>query len=211
MFKIGDSVKRIRNTFSESKVEALGLIGEIKHIAPVREMPPNSGRMIPKMYFIDFPDLYRGTEHEGVLLGVVEEDLELVIDKIPTSVTIGIGSVQPSVVGIGASCVTQLKKANLEDYIDNEGFKIPTVVTIVEILSKTIVKVKDIFGKIYDKNVNELEPVLYERNGFEFYAEMQKNAESFQKQLGGGYVNNKNYYNKYRKYKLKYHEITKLN
>ena len=76
-----------------------------------------------------------------------------------TSVKIGLGSVRPSVVGIGASCVSQLKKRNLEDYIDTGGYSIPTVVTIVEITSKTKVKVQDIFEKTHEKHIDELEPV----------------------------------------------------
>jgi hypothetical protein len=78
-FKLGDMVKRIGSSYNEgSKVEALGMIGEIKNINESSEWPPQSGKMIPKMYFINFPDLYKGTKHEGVLLGVVEDDLELV-------------------------------------------------------------------------------------------------------------------------------------
>lgn len=111
MFKVGDTVKRIGSLHNEGDtVEALGMTGEIVSIAPEGEWPPGSGRILPKIYFINFPDLYKGTRHEGVNLGVVEEDLELVVDIIPTSVTIGLGGVRPSVVGIGASCVSQLKK-----------------------------------------------------------------------------------------------------
>ena len=50
----------------------------LKFISLEKEWPPNSGRIIPKMYFIDFLDLYKGTNHEGTLLGVIEGDLELV-------------------------------------------------------------------------------------------------------------------------------------
>ena len=122
---------------------------------------------------------------------------------------IGLGSVRSSVVGVGASCVSQLKKTNLEDYVNADGYKIPTVVTIVEIISKTKVKVKDIFNKTYEININKLEPVLYDLNGFEFYANMQKTAKSLNNQLGGGNVNKNNniYYKKYMKYKFKYNQI----
>ena len=209
MLKIGDKVKRVGSSFNEgSKVEALGMIGVIKHITQEGEWPPNSGKIRPKMYFINFPNLYKGTEHEGTLLGVVGDDLELVKDIIPSCVTIGEGTVRPSVVGVGASCVSQLKKKNLEDYLDAEGFKIPTVVTIVEIISKTKVKVKDIFDKIYENNIKELEPVLYDQLGFEFYAKMQKTVESLNEQLGGVYDNQNN---KYMKYKIKYQQISQLN
>ena len=39
------------------------MTGEIKHISKSLEWPPVSGRTIPKMYVIDFPELYKGTEH----------------------------------------------------------------------------------------------------------------------------------------------------
>ena len=45
------------------------------------EWPPQSGRVLPKQYFVHFPDLYKGTKHDGVLLGVPEEDLELVVSQ----------------------------------------------------------------------------------------------------------------------------------
>ena len=74
MFKIGDRVKRVGSSYSEGgNVEALGMTGVIVDISPEGEW---FGRNIPKMYLIDFPDLYTGTEHEGVLLGVIEQDLE---------------------------------------------------------------------------------------------------------------------------------------
>ena len=79
MFKLGDKVKRTGTSYSESKdIEAFGMTGEIKFISPEKEWPPNSGRIIPKMYFIDFPNLYKGTIHEGTLLGVIEDDLKIV-------------------------------------------------------------------------------------------------------------------------------------
>ena len=203
MFEVGQNVKRTGSSYSESEVvEALGMTGEIKFISSEREWPPNSGKIIPKMYVINFPELYPDSKHGDVLLGVVEEDLELVLDIIPTSVKIGLGSVRPSVVGVGASCVSQLMKNDLEDYINTNGSNIPTVVTIVEIISKTKVKVEDIFGKIYEKNINKLEPILYDINGFEFYATMQNKAKELIMQLGGRTANNNIYYKKYMKYRL---------
>ena len=79
-FKVGDTVKRVGSSWKEegSDVEALGMVGIIKNITESSEWPPQSGRILPKLYFISFPDLYKGTEQEGTLLGVVEEDLELV-------------------------------------------------------------------------------------------------------------------------------------
>ena len=171
------------------------MIGKIKFISHESEWPPKSGKIIPKMQVKHFPNLYKGTKHEGTLLGVVEDDLELLVDIIPTS---GTTSVK---IGVGASCVSQLKKTNLEDYITPERYnKIPTVVTIVEIISKTKVKVNDIFDK--------LEPVLYDLNGFEFYANMQETAKNLNNQLGGNVNKNNNiYYEKYMKYKSKYNQI----
>lgn len=207
MLKIGDNVKRTGSSWSESKeVEALGMIGEIKNIIPKSEWPPNSGRIVPKMYFIHFPNLYKDTKHQGTLLGVVEGDLEIVI---PTSVEIGLGSVKPSMVRVGDECVSQLKKENLEDYVNENGYKIPTVVTIVKIISKTKVEIKDIFDKTYEINTNKLEPVLHDLNGRGFYTNMQNTARSLGGQFGGGNVNKNNniYYKKYMKYKFKYNQI----
>ncbi len=77
--EIGNNVKRTGTSYSESKdIEAFGMTGEIKFISLEREWPPNSGKIIPKMYFIDFPNLYKNTNYEGTLLGVIEGDLELV-------------------------------------------------------------------------------------------------------------------------------------
>ncbi len=80
-FKLGDTVKRIGSSLADkgSNVEAVGMVGVIKHISESSEWPPQSGTILPKQYFIHFPDLYKGTKHDGVLLGVPEEDLELVV------------------------------------------------------------------------------------------------------------------------------------
>ena len=80
-FKLGDTVKRIGGSWADKgyKVEALGMVGVIQFIQESSEWPPQSGRVLPKQYFIHFPDLYKGTKHDGVLLGVPEEDLELVV------------------------------------------------------------------------------------------------------------------------------------
>lgn len=77
-FQICDTVKRIRGTDIGEGIEALGLIGVIKDISPEKEWPIGSSKILPKMYIIDFPELYKGTKYEGVLLGVPENDLELV-------------------------------------------------------------------------------------------------------------------------------------
>ena len=101
MFGVGQNVKRTGSSYSESEVvEALGMTVEIKFISSEREWPPNSGKIIPKMYVINFPELYPDSKHGDVLLGVVEEDLELVLDIIPTSVKIGLGRSQ-----FGGACV----------------------------------------------------------------------------------------------------------
>ena len=80
-FKLGNTVKRIGSSWVDKgyKVEALGMVGVIQFIQESSEWPPQSGRVLPKQYFIHFPDLYKGTKRDGVLLGVVEEDLELVV------------------------------------------------------------------------------------------------------------------------------------
>ena len=103
------------------------------------------------------------------------------IDKMQC-VTIGTGTT--AVVGVGASCVSALRKdssegkQNFELYRTDEGYPLPTVVTITKIHSKTTVSVRDIFGKEYEAETEMLEPVLYETLSFEFYAEMQKTAKS---------------------------------
>jgi hypothetical protein len=77
-FEVGDMVRRVGDSFKEGAVaEALGLIGTIDHFSPGGEWPPKSGKMAPDMYFIHFPELYKGTMYEGVMLGVVAEDLVL--------------------------------------------------------------------------------------------------------------------------------------
>lgn len=107
------------------------------------------------------------------------------------------------VVGIGATVVSQLRQKNLTDYVSSDGYKIPTTVTITQILSEDKVKVRDIFGKEYETETRTLEPVLYELNGFIFYEDMQINAKQLETQLGGSSTT-KNYYQKYMKYKTKY-------
>ena len=78
-FNVGDIVKRIGSSYYEgASPEAMGMIGTVVSISESTEWPPNSGRIIPKLYFINFPELYKGTKHENVKLGVVGEDLELV-------------------------------------------------------------------------------------------------------------------------------------
>lgn len=77
---VGDKVKRIGKTDVGEGVEAFGMTGTIRNIEPRREWPPQSGRIVPKMYFIHFPELYKGTKYDGVQLGVVREDLERVVE-----------------------------------------------------------------------------------------------------------------------------------
>ena len=87
------------------------------------------------------------------------------------------------VVGIGATVVSQLRKKNSTDYVGSDGYKIPTTVTITQILSEDKVKVRDIFGKEYETETRRLEPVLYELNGFKFYEDMQINAKQWRHNL----------------------------
>ena len=70
-FKVGSRVKRIKGTDirhangSMHPAEAIGKVGTIKRIS----------EEVPKKYWIDFDDHYQGTRHEGVLIGVIAEDL----------------------------------------------------------------------------------------------------------------------------------------
>jgi len=95
-----------------------------------------------------------------------------------------IGTGTTAVVGVGASGVSALRKDseegkhNYELYRTDEGYSIPTVVTITKIHSKTTVSVRDIFGKEYEAETKMLEPVMFDKLGFEFYAKMQEKAKS---------------------------------
>ena len=73
-FKVGDMVKRIGSSWNDGgsvNPEAMGLVGEIMFISE------SVDNIIPKLYVINFPYLYKGTKHEGVLLSVPEKDLIL--------------------------------------------------------------------------------------------------------------------------------------
>ena len=83
-FKVGDKVKRIKGNPVEDAngnmrpPEAVGMTGTIQFIQEAGEWPPGSGKIMPKRYVINFPELYKGTKYAGVMLGVIEEELELV-------------------------------------------------------------------------------------------------------------------------------------
>jgi hypothetical protein len=83
-YVVGMRVKRVKgddDVYADGSIhraEALGKYGIIKSIQEEKEWPPGSGKMLPKMYFIDFKNHYEGTKHEGVTIGVIEDDLELV-------------------------------------------------------------------------------------------------------------------------------------
>jgi hypothetical protein len=107
------------------------------------------------------------------------------------------------IVGIGSVVVSQLRKKDLTEYIEN-GSKIPTIVTITNILepTSTMVEVKDIFGKTYQTEIAKLEPINF--SAFDLYASMQSKAKGINDsgQLGGGLIDDD--YKKYIKYKIKY-------
>ena len=83
-YVVGMRVKRVKgddDVYADGSIhraEALGKYGIIKSIQEEKEWPPGSGKMLPKMYFIDFKNHYEGTKHEGVTISVIEDDLELV-------------------------------------------------------------------------------------------------------------------------------------
>ena len=79
-FNKGDIIKRIGSTdITGEGIEALNLIGTIIDITESGEYPPNSGKILPQMYIIDFPELYKDSYNKiKVMIGVIEEDLELV-------------------------------------------------------------------------------------------------------------------------------------
>jgi len=81
-FRPNNIVKRIKGTNITGEIpEAIGMLGIIINIIPTGEFPLNSsgdvGRFLPLMYAIIFPELYKGTEQDGIMLLVPEEDLEI--------------------------------------------------------------------------------------------------------------------------------------
>ena len=69
-FRPNNIVKRIKGTNITGEIpEAVGMIGLIINIIPAGEFP--------LMYAIIFPELYKGTEQDGTMLLVPEEDLEI--------------------------------------------------------------------------------------------------------------------------------------
>ena len=55
--------------------EAIGKVGTILGIREEGEWPPNSGTILPKAYWVSFDNHYQRTEHEGVRIAVISEDL----------------------------------------------------------------------------------------------------------------------------------------
>lgn len=86
-FRPNNIVKRIKGTNITGEIpEAVGMIGLIINIIPAGEFPLNNtedvgsgdaGRFLPLMYAIIFPELYKGTDQNGTMLLVPEEDLEI--------------------------------------------------------------------------------------------------------------------------------------
>ncbi len=91
-YVVGMRVKRVKgddDVYADGSIhrgEAIGKYGIIKEIREEEEWPPGSGKILPKAYIIDFKNHYEGTKHEGVLISVIEDDLEPVevnmIEKI---------------------------------------------------------------------------------------------------------------------------------
>ena len=76
-FKVGDIVKRKARDGEHEECE---LIGKIIEVVPSHEWPVGSGKKLPAMYVINFPNLFPGTSHSGIKLAFTCCDLELVFD-----------------------------------------------------------------------------------------------------------------------------------
>lgn len=93
-YVVGMRVKRVKGDDdvyvdgSIHRAEALGKYGIIKKIEEEREWPPGSGKMLPKTYSIDFENHYEGTKYEGVLINVIEDDLELASPKLEKEIEV---------------------------------------------------------------------------------------------------------------------------
>jgi hypothetical protein len=77
-FKVGDIVKRKSRS---DEIEPCELIGKIVEVVESHEWPAGSGKQLPKMCIINFPELFKGTSNEGCKLAFPCCDLELVFDS----------------------------------------------------------------------------------------------------------------------------------
>ena len=77
-FKVGDIVKRKPRTNDH---ESCNLTGKILEIIESHEWPAGTGKKVPTMYVINFPELFAGTPHANIKLVFPCCDLELVYDS----------------------------------------------------------------------------------------------------------------------------------
>lgn len=77
-FKVGDIVKRKSRP---EETEPCELVGKVSEVIEGHEYPIGSGKKLPTMYVINFPELFKGTSNEGAKLVFPCCDLELVYDS----------------------------------------------------------------------------------------------------------------------------------
>jgi hypothetical protein len=77
-FKVNDIVKRKARNDDNEPCE---LVGKVIEIINSHEWPVGSGKKLPTMYVINFPELFVGTPHANVKLILPCCDLELVYDS----------------------------------------------------------------------------------------------------------------------------------
>jgi hypothetical protein len=77
-FKVGDIVRRKSRTDEHEPCE---LTGKITEVIESHEWPAGSGKKLPTMYVINFPELFKETPNENLKLVFPCCDLELVFDS----------------------------------------------------------------------------------------------------------------------------------
>jgi hypothetical protein len=77
-FKVGDIVKRKHRTDEHDPCE---LVGKVMEIIEGHEWPVGTGKKLPTMYVINFPELFANTSHANIKLVFPCCDLELVFDS----------------------------------------------------------------------------------------------------------------------------------
>jgi hypothetical protein len=77
-FKVGDIVKKKARDGDHEEYE---LIGKIVEVVSSHEWPVGSGKKLPTMYVINFPNLFPGTNYSGIKLAFTCCDLELIYDS----------------------------------------------------------------------------------------------------------------------------------
>jgi len=79
VFKVGDIVKRVGNSFSPDGgyPEGVNMIGTVTAIREAGIWPPGSNRHMPKLYTVNFPDLHR-PGRARVQINVIGRDLKLI-------------------------------------------------------------------------------------------------------------------------------------